>query len=144
MSKPPQKTAKKSAAKAAAADKPARAKAKKAAPKKAEAPAAAAETGTEKAKPVKPAADKPAPASDAALEKRLAEMTDFQLRAYHTSTTQISRNPGHVKSTTAQASLPLIEAEIARRKVSPDRAPSPVRAAVASPKTGAKSGKSRD
>lgn len=75
---------------------------------------------------------------DPVLLKRLEEMTDFQLRAYQTSTERISRDARHVKSGAAKATLALIEAEVARRRVSPERAPSPVRAAVASPKPGKK------
>jgi hypothetical protein len=76
--------------------------------------------------------------ADAALLKRLPEMTDFQLRAHHMSTARISRDTAHAKSGAAKSALVLIEAEIARRTVSPDRAPSPTREAVASPKMGAK------
>ena len=76
--------------------------------------------------------------ADAALLKRLPEMTDFQLRAHHMSTARISRDSAHAKSGAAKTALVLIEAEIARRTVSPDRAPSPTREAVASPKMGAK------
>lgn len=77
-------------------------------------------------------------AADPALLKRLEEMTDFQLRAYQQSTMRISGDVKHAKSVAAKATLELIEAEVARRKVSPGRAPSPVRAAVASPKQGKK------
>ena len=76
--------------------------------------------------------------SDPALLKRLEEMTDFQLRAYQMSTARISGDAGHVKSGAAKLTLALVEAEVARRKISPERAPSPTRAAVASPKSGKK------
>jgi hypothetical protein len=142
MSKSPKgKTAKPAPADKPAA-KPAKAKAAKAAKARAKDEADQAEQA--EAAPVaskpkaKPSADAPARVADPALAKRLEEMTDFQLRAYQTSTAQIAGNPAYVKSAAAKASLPLIEAEVARRKISPGRAPSPVRAAVASPKTGKK------
>jgi hypothetical protein len=91
----------------------------------------------------KPVAAKAAPktamsADDAALAKRLPEMTDFQLRAYQQSTTRISRDVKHAKSAAAKNTLALIEAEMARRVASPGSAPSGVRVGVARPKTGKK------
>ncbi len=92
------------------------------------------------AKPAAPkAALKPATsASDPALEKRLSEMTDFQLRAYQGSNARISRDTKHAKNAAATSTLVLIEKEIARRVASPGTAPSATRASVASPKTGKK------
>lgn len=77
-------------------------------------------------------------ADDAALAKRLAEMTDFALRAYQQSTMRISRDPKHAKSASAKITLAGIEKEMARRVASPGSAPSGVRVAVASPKQGKK------
>lgn len=76
-------------------------------------------------------------ASDAALLKRLPEMTDFQLRAYQGSTARISRDTAHAKSGAAKATLALIEQEMARRTAAHEK-PSPPRASVASPKQGKK------
>lgn len=102
---------------------------------------AAAETEV-LAEPVaaKPAAAKAgAPrADDAALAKRLAEMTDFALRAYQQSTMRISRDPKHAKSASAKVTLAGIETEMARRVASPGSAPSGVRVGVARPKQGKK------
>jgi hypothetical protein len=87
----------------------------------------------------KPVATKAAvSADDAALAKRLPEMTDFQLRAYQQSTTRISRDVKHAKSAAAKSTLALIEAEMARRVASPGSAPSGVRVGVARPKAGKK------
>jgi hypothetical protein len=77
-------------------------------------------------------------ADDAALARRLPEMTDFQLRAYQQSTTRISRDVKHAKSAAAKNTLALIEEEMARRVASPGSAPSGVRVGVARPKTGKK------
>jgi hypothetical protein len=118
---------------------PAKAKKAKRAPKASAAPTMADEPVAENvASKAKAPAAAQARAGDAALLKRLEEMTDFQLRAYQESTMHIARTTAHVKSAAAKITLPLIEAEVARRKISPGRAPSPVRAAVASPKTGKK------
>lgn len=87
----------------------------------------------------KPVAVKPAAGGDdAALSKRLPEMTDFQLRAYQQSTTRISRDVKHAKSAAAKNTLALIEEEMARRIASPGSAPSGVRVGVARPKAGKK------
>ena len=59
------------------------------------------------AKPV--AAKAAASGDDAALSKRLPEMTDFQLRAYQQSTTRISGDVKHAKSAAAKNTLALIE-----------------------------------
>jgi len=75
---------------------------------------------------------------DAALAKRLPEMTDFQLRAYQQSTTRISRDVKHAKSGAAKNTLAQIEKEMARRLASPGTAPSGVRVGVARPKAGKK------
>ena len=97
---------------------------------------------------VKPAA-KAAAKSDTAsgresLSKRLPEMTDYQLRAYHMSTARISRDTAHPKSAAAQTDLPLIEKEISRRATSPDVLPTPGRVGTARPKSEiAKGGKDR-
>lgn len=88
------------------------------------------------AKPV--AAKAKAGGDDAALSKRLPEMTDFQLRAYQQSTTRISRDVKHAKSAAAKNTLSLIEEEMARRIASPGSAPSGVRVGVARPKAGKK------
>ena len=95
-------------------------------------------TGTEEpaAKPV--AAKAAASSDDAALSKRLPEMTDFQLRAYQQSNTRISRDVKHAKSAAAKNTLALIEEEMARRIASPGSAPSGVRVGVARPKAGKK------
>jgi hypothetical protein len=93
------------------------------------------------AEPVeKPAATKAAAASadDTALAKRLAEMTDFALRAYQQSTMRISRDPKHAKSASAKIALAAIETEMARRVASPGSAPSGVRVGMARPKLGKK------
>ena len=84
----------------------------------------------------KPVAAKAAGADDAALSKRLPEMTDFQLRAYQQSTMRISRDVKHAKSAAAKSTLALIEKEMARRVATPGSAPSGVRVGVARPKTG--------
>jgi len=105
------------------------AKARKAAAPKAE----LAETATARPTPVKAAS-----ADEAAFNKRLLEMTDYQLLAQQMSATRISRDTAHVKSGSAKAQLLLIEQEISRRALSPDDRPSSVREAIASPKTGAK------
>jgi hypothetical protein len=86
------------------------------------------------AKPV--AAKAAASSDDAALTRRLPEMTDFQLRAYQQSTTRISRDVKHAKSAAAKNTLALIEEEMARRVASPGSAPSGVRVGVARPKAG--------
>jgi hypothetical protein len=87
----------------------------------------------------KPVAAKAAPSGDdAALSKRLPEMTDFQLRAYQQSTTRISGDVKHAKSAAAKNTLALIEEEMARRISSPGSAPSGVRVGVARPKAGKK------
>ena len=112
---------------------PAPAKAKKAATPKAE----SAETGATTPAPVK-AAKSEASADEAAFNKRLLEMTDYQLLAQQMSATRISRDTAHVKSGSAKAQLMMIEKEISRRALSPDDRPSNVREAVASPKTGGK------
>ena len=56
---------------------------------------------------VKPAAKAAAKSETASgresLSKRLPEMTDYQLRAYHMSTARISRDTAHPKSAAAQA-----------------------------------------
>ena len=88
------------------------------------------------AKPV--AAKAAASGDDAALSKRLPEMTDFQLRAYQQSNTRISRDVKHAKSAAAKNTLALIEEEMARRIASPGSAPSGVRVGVARPKAGKK------
>ena len=88
------------------------------------------------AKPV--AAKAAASSDDAALSKRLPEMTDFQLRAYQQSTTRISGDVRHAKSAAAKNTLALIEEEMARRIASPGSAPSGVRVGVARPKAGKK------
>jgi hypothetical protein len=88
------------------------------------------------AKPV--AAKAAASGDDAALSKRLPEMTDFQLRAYQQSTTRISGDVKHAKSAAAKNTLALIEEEMARRIASPGSAPSGVRVGVARPKAGKK------
>ena len=88
------------------------------------------------AKPV--AAKAAASGDDAALSKRLPEMTDFQLRAYQQSNTRISRDVKHAKSAAAKSTLALIEEEMARRIASPGTAPSGVRVGVARPKAGKK------
>lgn len=88
------------------------------------------------AKPV--AAKAAASGDDAALSKRLPEMTDFQLRAYQQSTTRISGDVKHAKSASAKNTLALIEEEMARRIASPGSAPSGVRVGVARPKAGKK------
>lgn len=88
------------------------------------------------AKPV--AAKAAASSDDAALSKRLPEMTDFQLRAYQQSTTRISGDVKHAKSAAAKNTLALIEEEMARRIASPGSAPSGVRVGVARPKAGKK------
>lgn len=88
------------------------------------------------AKPV--AAKAAASGDDAALSKRLPEMTDFQLRAYQQSNTRISRDVKHAKSAAAKNTLALIEEEMARRIASPGTAPSGVRVGVARPKAGKK------
>lgn len=88
------------------------------------------------AKPV--AAKAAASGDDAALSKRLPEMTDFQLRAYQQSTTRISGDVKHAKSAAAKNTLALIEKEMARRIASPGSAPSGVRVGVARPKAGKK------
>ena len=88
------------------------------------------------AKPV--AAKAAASGDDAALSKRLPEMTDFQLRAYQQSTTRISGDVKHAKSAAAKNTLALIEEEMARRIASPGTAPSGVRVGVARPKAGKK------
>jgi hypothetical protein len=93
------------------------------------------------AEPVaKPAVAKTAApsADDAALAKRLAEMTDFALRAYQQSTMRISRDPKHAKSASAKVTLAGIEKEMARRVASPGSAPSGVRLGMARPKQGKK------
>lgn len=105
------------------------AKARKAAAPKAE------QTGTATARP---AQVKATSADEAAFNKRLLEMTDYQLLAQQMSATRISRDTAHVKSGSAKAQLLLIEQEISRRALSPDDRPSSVREAIASPKTGAK------
>jgi hypothetical protein len=88
---------------------------------------------------VKPVAAKVAASSDdAALSKRLPEMTDFQLRAYQQSTKRISGDVKHAKSAAAKNTLALIEEEMARRVASPGSAPSGVRIGVARPKAGKK------
>ncbi len=87
----------------------------------------------------KPVAAKAATSGDdAALSKRLPEMTDFQLRAYQQSTTRISGDVKHAKSAAAKNTLALIEEEMARRIASPGSAPSGVRVGVARPKAGKK------
>lgn len=86
------------------------------------------------AKPV--AAKAAAGGEDAALSKRLPEMTDFQLRAYQQSNTRISRDVKHAKSAAAKNTLALIEEEMARRIASPGTSPSGVRVGVARPKQG--------
>lgn len=88
------------------------------------------------AKPV--AAKAAASSDDAALSKRLPEMTDFQLRAYQQSTTRISGDVKHAKRAAAKNTLTLIEEEMARRIASPGSAPSGVRVGVARPKAGKK------
>jgi hypothetical protein len=88
------------------------------------------------AKPV--AAKAAASGDDAALSRRLPEMTDFQLRAYQQSTTRISGDVKHAKSAAAKNTLALIEEEMARRIASPGSAPSGVRVGVARPKAGKK------
>jgi hypothetical protein len=88
------------------------------------------------AKPV--AAKAASSGDDAALSKRLPEMTDFQLRAYQQSTTRISGDVKHAKSAAAKNTLALIEEEMARRIASPGSAPSGVRVGVARPKAGKK------
>ena len=88
------------------------------------------------AKPV--AAKAAASGDDAALSKRLPEMTDFQLRAYQQSNTRISGDVKHAKSAAAKNTLALIEEEMARRIASPGSAPSGVRVGVARPKAGKK------
>jgi hypothetical protein len=88
------------------------------------------------AKPV--AAKAAASGDDAALSRRLPEMTDFQLRAYQQSTTRISGDVKHAKSAAAKNTLALIEEEMARRIASPGTAPSGVRVGVARPKAGKK------
>ena len=88
------------------------------------------------AKPV--AAKAAASGDDAALSRRLPEMTDFQLRAYQQSNTRISRDVKHAKSAAAKNTLALIEEEMARRIASPGSAPSGVRVGVARPKAGKK------
>lgn len=88
------------------------------------------------AKPV--AAKAAASGDDAALSRRLPEMTDFQLRAYQQSTTRISGDVKHAKSASAKNTLALIEEEMARRIASPGSAPSGVRVGVARPKAGKK------
>lgn len=97
---------------------------------------------------VKPAAKAAAKSETASgresLSKRLPEMTDYQLRAYHMSTSRISRDTAHPKSVAAQADLPLIEKEISRRATSPDVLPTPGRVGVAKPKSEiSKGGKDR-
>lgn len=98
------------------------------------------EIGDEAEEPAaKPVAAKAAASSDdAALSKRLPEMTDFQLRAYQQSNTRISRDVKHAKSAAAKNTLALIEEEMARRIASPGSAPSGVRVGVARPKAGKK------
>ena len=91
------------------------------------------------AKPAAKAAAKAAASvDDAALATRLAEMTDFALRAYQQSTMRISRDPKHAKSVAAKVTLAAIEREMARRVASPGSAPSGVRVGVARPKQGKK------
>ncbi len=99
----------------------------------------------EDVKPVAKAATKAATASGReSLSKRLPEMTDYQLRAYHMSTARISRDTAHPKSAGALADLPLIEKEINRRATSPGVLPTPGRVGVARPKSDiAKGGKGR-
>lgn len=142
MSKPP----KPAPAKKPKAEKP-KAVAKAKTPAKAKKVVAPVENDAEApvVKPVRvePAAA-PAGAADPALAKRLAEMTDFALRAYQQSTARISRDPKHAKSASAKLTLASIEIEMARRVASPGSAPSGVRVGVAKPKSEiAKSGKGR-
>lgn len=91
-------------------------------------------------KPVraKAAVDAPAAADDAAMSRRLSEMTDFQLRAHQMSTARISKDVAHAKSAAAKGTLAMIEKEMARRVATPGSAPSGTRAPVASPKMGKK------
>lgn len=74
------------------------------------------------------------------LSKRLPEMTDYQLRAYHMSTARISGDPSHPKGAAAKADLPLIEKEISRRATSPGVLPTPGRVGVAKPKSDIRKG----
>lgn len=142
MSKPPRSApAKKAKAEAPKAEKPKpAAKAKKAAKAKPVVEPVDAEADQPITKPVakKPAVIAPAGAGDAALSKRLSEMTDFQLRAHQMSTARISRDNAHAKSAAAKRTLVMIEAEVARRAATPGLAPSGTRAPIASPKQGKK------
>lgn len=49
------------------------------------------------------------------LSERLPGMTDYQLRAYQSSATRISRDPTHPKHVAARRAIPQIEEEIRRR-----------------------------
>ena len=96
-------------------------------------------------KPAAKAAKSETASGRESLSKRLPEMTDYQLRAYHMSTARISRDTAHPKSAAAQADLPLIEKEINRRATSPGVLPTPPRVGVARPKSDIrKGGRDRD
>jgi hypothetical protein len=55
----------------------------------------------------------------APLSQRLPEMSDHQLVAYQMSAQRISSDPQHSKNADALRAVPLIDAEIRRRKTSP-------------------------
>lgn len=145
MKKPtPATKAKKAAPETAAPAKAKVAKSKAAKPKAAPKVTIEPEVEAEVVKPAAKSVAKSAGAEDATLAKRLAEMTDFALRAYQQSTARISRDPKHAKSAWAKLTLASIEKEMARRVASPGSAPSGVRVGLARPKSEiAKGGKGR-
>jgi hypothetical protein len=64
------------------------------------------------------------------LSKRLPDMTDYQLSAYHSSALRISADPAHPKNVSAAAGLPLIVQEMKRRADGLKTADDAVRAAA--------------